>query len=73
MEFIAIEVLEGKPHTYRHDLESFFYVFLWVTVQGRDKTLLKTSQLRDWHRGEGGALCRSPIIRELISLSTREG
>ncbi|KAI9858847.1 MAG: hypothetical protein M1824_004012 [Vezdaea acicularis] len=26
MEFIAIEVLEGMPHTYRHDLESF-YVF----------------------------------------------
>ncbi|KAF2787657.1 hypothetical protein K505DRAFT_379435 [Melanomma pulvis-pyrius CBS 109.77] len=51
MEFMAIEVLEGKPHTYRHDLESFFYVFLWVIVQGRDRTLLKTSQLRDWYRG----------------------
>jgi serine/threonine protein kinase len=24
MEFMAIEVLEGKAHTYRHDLESFF-------------------------------------------------
>ncbi|KAF2416895.1 hypothetical protein EJ08DRAFT_553285, partial [Tothia fuscella] len=29
MEFMAIEVLEGKSHTYRHDLESFFYVFLF--------------------------------------------
>ena len=28
MEFIAIEVLRGKTHTYRHDLESYFYVFL---------------------------------------------
>ncbi|KAH0538362.1 hypothetical protein FGG08_005057 [Glutinoglossum americanum] len=28
MEFMAIEVLEGKAHTYRHDLESFFHVFL---------------------------------------------
>jgi hypothetical protein len=27
MEFMAIEVLEGRAHTYRHDLESFFYVF----------------------------------------------
>jgi serine/threonine protein kinase len=24
MQFMAIEVLEGKGHTYRHDLESFF-------------------------------------------------
>ncbi|KAI9763725.1 MAG: hypothetical protein M1840_009122 [Geoglossum simile] len=28
MEFMAIEVLECGAHTYRHDLESFFYVFL---------------------------------------------
>ncbi|OAF59713.1 hypothetical protein VC83_03925 [Pseudogymnoascus destructans] len=26
MQFMAIEVLQGKGHTYRHDLESFFYV-----------------------------------------------
>jgi serine/threonine protein kinase len=28
MEFMAIEVLEGRAHTYRHDLEPFTYVFL---------------------------------------------
>jgi hypothetical protein len=33
MEFMAIEVLEGRAHTYRHDLESFFYVFLWVIIR----------------------------------------
>ncbi|EDN94548.1 hypothetical protein SS1G_10422 [Sclerotinia sclerotiorum 1980 UF-70] len=33
MQFMAIEVLEGKGHTYRHDLESFFYVFLWICVR----------------------------------------
>jgi serine/threonine protein kinase len=27
MQFMAIKVLQGKGHTYRHDLESFFYVF----------------------------------------------
>ncbi|KAI9888781.1 MAG: hypothetical protein M1814_006286 [Vezdaea aestivalis] len=37
MEFMAIEVLRGKPHTYRHDLESFFYVFLWL--------------LKSWYQG----------------------
>ncbi|KGM92733.1 uncharacterized protein PADG_11191 [Paracoccidioides brasiliensis Pb18] len=29
MEFMAIEVLLNVDHTYRHDLESFFYVLLW--------------------------------------------
>ena len=27
MQFMAVEVLQGKGHAYRHDLESFFYVF----------------------------------------------
>ncbi|KAI9861265.1 MAG: hypothetical protein M1813_005438 [Trichoglossum hirsutum] len=30
MEFKAIEVFLGVSHTYRHDLESFFYVLLWL-------------------------------------------
>jgi hypothetical protein len=51
MEFMAIEVLKGKAHTYRHDLDSFFYVFLWIITRERDKTLPKTSHLRDWYRG----------------------
>jgi Fungal protein kinase len=49
MEFMAIEVLEGKAHTYRHDLESFFYVFLWVIIrygQEEGMGLPKTSRLR---------------------------
>ncbi|OAT04395.1 hypothetical protein BDBG_00957 [Blastomyces gilchristii SLH14081] len=29
MEFMAIEVLLNIDHTYRHDLESFFHVFIW--------------------------------------------
>ncbi|KAH0492118.1 hypothetical protein TgHK011_007084 [Trichoderma gracile] len=30
MEFMAIEVLLGTSHTYRHDLEAFFYVLIWL-------------------------------------------
>ncbi|KAI0543394.1 serine/threonine-protein kinase Sgk2 [Xylaria curta] len=30
MQFMAIEVLGKIDHTYRHDLESFFYVLLWM-------------------------------------------
>ncbi len=33
MEFMAIEVLHGIDHTYRHDLESFFYVLLWICAR----------------------------------------
>jgi hypothetical protein len=61
MQFMAIEVLEGNGHTYRHDLESFFYVFLWMCVRygyegmGRQKLnkLMrpKTNILRGWYTG----------------------
>ncbi|KAL9125176.1 MAG: hypothetical protein Q9217_005580 [Psora testacea] len=33
MEFMAIEVLRRVSHTYRHDLESFFYVLLWMCAR----------------------------------------
>ncbi|KAI1150741.1 serine/threonine-protein kinase Sgk2 [Nemania diffusa] len=33
MQFIAVEVLRGADHTYRHDLESFFYVLLWMCAR----------------------------------------
>ena len=54
MELMAIEALQGTAHTYRHDLESFFYVFLWAIIrygQETGKWLLKTSRLRDWYKG----------------------
>jgi serine/threonine protein kinase len=33
MQCMAIEVLQGKGRTYRHDLESFFYVFTWMCIR----------------------------------------
>lgn len=30
VQFMALQVLKGIDHTYRHDLESFFYVFIWI-------------------------------------------
>ncbi|TGO43961.1 hypothetical protein BCON_0689g00010 [Botryotinia convoluta] len=61
MQFMAIEVLEGNGHTYRHDLESFFYVFLWMCIRygyedtGRQKPSkvmrAKTNILRGWYTG----------------------
>jgi serine/threonine protein kinase len=48
MEFMAIEVLEGRAHTYRHDLESFFYVFLWLIIRyGRGRDNRPSASIQD--------------------------
>lgn len=39
MQFMAVQVLQGVDHTYRHDLESFFYVLLWMCAR------------QSWHNG----------------------
>ncbi|KAJ4321988.1 hypothetical protein N0V84_005035 [Fusarium piperis] len=55
--FMAVGILSGRPHTYRHDLESLFYVLLWFAI-GNDREnaeandilegLPKTSRLWKW-------------------------
>ncbi|KAI5917190.1 serine/threonine-protein kinase Sgk2 [Camillea tinctor] len=42
IQFMAIEVLRKTDHTYRHDLESFFYVLLWMCAR------------QSWNNGFGG-------------------
>lgn len=56
MEFMVIEVLLSMSHTYWHDLESFFYVFLWLCARcgwGQSKIVTdqSTSKLRAWYTG----------------------
>jgi hypothetical protein len=57
MEFMAIEVLHGFSHTYRHDLESFFYVLVWLCGRrgwefaGRVKEQPAPSLLSKWYTG----------------------
>ncbi|KAG9249704.1 serine/threonine-protein kinase Sgk2 [Emericellopsis atlantica] len=58
MQFMAVEVLRMVDHTYRHDLESFFYVLLWMCARqswsngfaGEEKPP-KESLLRRWEIG----------------------
>lgn len=52
-EFMAIEVLHGHQitHTYRHDLESFFYVFVWICVYGHWWHNNIETPIRAWARG----------------------
>lgn len=60
--FQAIGVLQAylsdNPHTYRHDLESFFYTFLFLAVaprpnpEGENQLQLPASSvLREWNEG----------------------
>ncbi|KAK2616904.1 hypothetical protein QQS21_000282 [Conoideocrella luteorostrata] len=58
MQFMAIEVLQQANHTYRHDLESFFYVLLWVCARcswvnwfGGKEVPPRDSILRKWEVG----------------------
>ena len=37
--FMTIGILRKRPHTYRHDLESFLHVFLWTIYQTHPRTL----------------------------------
>ena len=57
MEFMAIEVLLGIAHTYRHDLEAFFYVLIWLCARrgwnlaSKSGRAPKSSMLSRWYTG----------------------
>ena len=64
LTFMAIGVLKGAAHTYRTDLESFFYVLLWlcarrswenrkiVHIEPKElKDKKRSSSLHDWYTG----------------------
>jgi len=69
--FMAIGILSGKRHTYRHDLESIFYVFLWFAI-GNDHEhddaydildgLPKTSRLWKWCSLDFGSVGREKAV-----------
>jgi hypothetical protein len=47
--YIAIGVLNGEPHTYRHDLESFLYLFIEIAIcEGQPSKLSPQSPLNGW-------------------------
>jgi len=66
MEFMAIQVLQRVDHTYRHDLESFFYVLLWMCARRAwERELLcsavdrpKESMLSEWYTGNFKQIAR---------------
>ncbi|VUC26774.1 unnamed protein product [Clonostachys rosea] len=54
--FMAIGVLRSEPHTYRHDLESFFYAFLWSIITNHRDSPPETSRLRQWSNADWSEL-----------------
>ena len=69
LDFMAIEILEGAvrketagiDHTYRHDLESFFYVFLALCIRhgwGEDAKP-KRDILRNWYDASYGQIAQT--------------
>ncbi|MCJ1237182.1 hypothetical protein MMC14_005167 [Varicellaria rhodocarpa] len=67
MEFMAIGVLQKVDHSYRHDLESFFYVLLWICARRawerefrcRLVDRPKESRLKMWYTGSYDTIARS--------------
>ena len=64
---MAIGILSGQKHSYRHDLESLFYGLLWLAIgnnhdlddaRGILEGLLETSWLRKWCGMDLGAVRR---------------
>ncbi|OJD11474.1 hypothetical protein AJ78_07762 [Emergomyces pasteurianus Ep9510] len=57
MQFMAIEVLLNMDHTYRHDLESFFYVLIWQCARNGWECYNRSierpveSRLKKWYTG----------------------
>jgi len=49
--FMSIGILRCRPHRYRHDLESFLYVFLWIVISNGADIPPVNSKLRVWNRG----------------------
>ena len=69
LEYMAIQILEGATrketagtdHTYRHDLESFFYVFLSLCIRyGWPEGMKpKTDPLIRWYKGDFDEISRN--------------
>lgn len=51
--FLAMDLLTQSPplHQYRHDLESFFYVLVWIACHWDSGVQIETGGLTAWHTG----------------------
>ncbi|KAK2599067.1 hypothetical protein QQS21_005473 [Conoideocrella luteorostrata] len=59
--FMSIGILRERRHTYRHDLESFLYVFLSTVIANRNLDLPEDSKLHGWSQGTWGDSARKKV------------
>jgi hypothetical protein len=66
--FMAIDLLQLEPpvHMYRHDLESMFYVLVWITSRFHDGKEIVDAPLQEW-ADEGGVALVSEKYRFIMS------
>jgi len=61
--FMAIGVLLGEEHSYMHDLESFFWVLLWICIHynGPNEEAIVVEQFEEWNFANTELLARSKM------------
>jgi hypothetical protein len=72
---MAIEVLQGKEHTYRHDLKSLFYVFIWICIRYGSEHVINHEESRSQpnNRRVRLAYCEVGILGPMQKLPIRNG
>ncbi|KAF8274805.1 hypothetical protein EI94DRAFT_1713110 [Lactarius quietus] len=73
--FMAIDLLGGDPTAdmYRHDLESLFYVLVWITTRFHNGKEIANPPLQDWADAEGQLVLNSKLAFLLkVSLEPTE-
>jgi len=73
--FMAIGTLKREFRTYRHDLEAFFYVFLWAVITNRASSPPETSKLLEWSTGDWEQLAKRKSLdmdADIFGLITAE-
>ena len=71
---MAVEVLRGADHTFRHDLESFLYVLLWMCARQsrhngfptQDEKAPRASCLHRWEVGSLNELAANKVGRMTV-------
>ncbi|KIN94639.1 hypothetical protein M404DRAFT_1008200, partial [Pisolithus tinctorius Marx 270] len=72
--FMAIDLLEedgqdGRvEHLYRHDMESFIYVFIWISLQYKDGKSLNPGPLDSWAKVDA----RESAMKKICFLTSTE-
>lgn len=60
--FMAVGVLKEERHTYRHDLESFLYIFLWIIITNHREDPPEGSKLQQWSNGSWEELAERKFL-----------